>query len=108
MLEFLLPHKLVPAAPAAAPVGVAGPFSKAIGSSFKHACSHLQRALWLALPISLLGLLPSIFLLQVYNRVVSRGPSQPERPQPHAASAVHQPHQSTYDERGTAAQEAAL
>lgn len=73
MIEFLLPHKLVSAASAAAPAGVAGPFSRAIANSFERSSSHLRQAAWLSLPISLLGLLPSIFLLQVYNRVISRG-----------------------------------
>ena len=73
MIEFLLPHKLIPAARAAAGAGVAGPFAGALAHSFERARPHLHQAAWLSLPISLLGLLPSIFLLQVYNRVISRG-----------------------------------
>ncbi|GAB2459861.1 hypothetical protein GCM10027082_08500 [Comamonas humi] len=51
------------------------PYSTAIATSFERASRHLRQAAWLSLPISLLGLLPSIFLLQVYNRVISRGGS---------------------------------
>ncbi len=76
MIEFLLPHKLVPAAKAAGAAGIAGSagaFAGAIGHSFERARPYLRQAAWLSLPISLLGLLPSIFLLQVYNRVIARG-----------------------------------
>lgn len=48
-------------------------FATAIADSFQKARPQLQRAAWLSLPIGLLGLLPSIFLLQVYNRVIARG-----------------------------------
>src|SRR2546427_1249734 len=50
-----------------------GAFASAIAESFDRAAHQLRRAGWLSLPISLLGLLPSIFLLQVYNRVIARG-----------------------------------
>lgn len=48
-------------------------YSTAIADAFRRALGQLHNAAWLSLPISLLGLLPSIFLLQVYNRVISHG-----------------------------------
>uniref|UniRef100_UPI00333EE3CD ABC transporter transmembrane domain-containing protein n=1 Tax=Pseudomonas helleri TaxID=1608996 RepID=UPI00333EE3CD len=73
MIQYLLPRQLGTASGQNAPAGKAGPFANAIATSFDNAARHLRRAAWLSLPISLLGLLPSIFLLQVYNRVISRG-----------------------------------
>lgn len=77
MIRYLLPHSL--AARAGTPEGAqaatspASPYSSAIAASFRKAALQLRRAAWLSLPISLLGLLPSVFLLQVYNRVIARG-----------------------------------
>ena len=73
MIEFLLPHKLMHSAKTAVQADAAGPYANAIADSFNGASRHLRQAAWLSLPISLLGLLPSVFLLQVYNRVISRG-----------------------------------
>ncbi|WP_236904052.1 ABC transporter transmembrane domain-containing protein [Comamonas serinivorans] len=79
MIEYLLPRHLLSASAQQAltggnVVGDAGHgYSSAIARSFSRASRHLHQAAWLSLPISLLGLLPSIFLLQVYNRVISRG-----------------------------------
>ncbi|MGE8492289.1 peptidase domain-containing ABC transporter [Comamonas sp.] len=78
MIEYLLPRALVSRTEATAQAqeaeaATASPFAAAMATSFAHAKGHLHQAVWLSLPISLLGLLPSIFLLQVYNRVISRG-----------------------------------
>jgi ATP-binding cassette subfamily C protein LapB len=79
MIEYLLPRHLLSASAQQALTGgaVAGDassgYANAIADSFSRASPHLHRAAWLSLPISLLGLLPSVFLLQVYNRVISRG-----------------------------------
>lgn len=50
-------------------------FGEAIANASLQAREFLKMAAWLSLPIGLLGLLPSIFLLQVYNRVLARGGS---------------------------------
>ena len=72
MIRYLLPRQWVQAA--GPPPGTeAGPYAAAIAQSMRKAGGQLRRAAWLSLPISLLGLLPSIFLLQVYNRVIARG-----------------------------------
>jgi len=78
MIEYLLPRALVSRTEATAQAqeaeaATASPFASAMATAFAHAKGHLHQAVWLSLPISLLGLLPSIFLLQVYNRVISRG-----------------------------------
>ena len=75
MIRYLLPHQLVKATSASPGTDASRPFSNAIAESFANATQQLRRAAWLSLPIGLLGLLPSIFLLQVYNRVISRGGS---------------------------------
>lgn len=73
MIRYLLPHQLVKTA-GTSPEAETGPsFSTAIANSFQKSHSQLLKAAWLSLPIGLLGLLPSIFLLQVYNRVIARG-----------------------------------
>lgn len=53
----------------------ASPFASTIAQSVEQARGFLHMAAWLSLPIGLFGLLPSIFLLQVYNRVLARGGS---------------------------------
>ena len=73
MIRYLLPHQLVKVTSALSGANTAQSFSCAIADSFDKATQELQRAAWLSLPIGLLGLLPSIFLLQVYNRVIARG-----------------------------------
>ena len=49
------------------------PYADAIANACQKAWPQIRMAAWLSLPIGLLGLLPSIFLLQVFNRVISRG-----------------------------------
>lgn len=73
MLQYLLPRQLLTATDKDGQTGKTSGFSSAIRDSFDRSSRHLRRAAWLSLPISLLGLLPSIFILQVYNRVISRG-----------------------------------
>ena len=73
MIRYLLPHQLVKATSASSGTEAAQPFATSIADSFHKATQELRRAAWLSLPIGLLGLLPSIFLLQVYNRVIARG-----------------------------------
>jgi ATP-binding cassette subfamily C protein LapB len=73
MIRYLLPRQLAKAAEIPSGAETGGPFASAIAQSFDRAAYQLRRAAWLSLPISLLGLLPSIFLLQVYNRVIARG-----------------------------------
>ena len=73
MLQYLLPRHLLTATDKNLQAGKAAVCATAIADSFDKASRHLRQAAWLSLPISLLGLLPSIFLLQVYNRVISRG-----------------------------------
>lgn len=73
MLQYLLPRQLLTAVDKDEQTGKTSGYSSAIRESFDRASRHLRRAAWLSLPISLLGLLPSIFILQVYNRVISRG-----------------------------------
>lgn len=73
MLQYLLPRQLLAATDKDEQTGKTSGFSSAIRDSFDRSSRHLRRAAWLSLPISLLGLLPSIFILQVYNRVISRG-----------------------------------
>lgn len=66
MIKLLLPRQLV----AQPPAGQApGPLAFA----FQKAYSLLKRAAAWSLPISFFGLLPSIFVLQVYDRVIARG-----------------------------------
>jgi len=48
-------------------------YANAIREAGRNAAAQIAHAAWLSLPISLFGLLPSIFLLQVYNRVITRG-----------------------------------
>lgn len=69
MLKFLLPSQLVAAAPVESDVG---PYAGALGAAFRDAYPLIRTAAWWSLPISLFGLLPSIFLLQVYDRVIYR------------------------------------
>jgi ATP-binding cassette subfamily C protein LapB len=73
MLQYLLPRQLLTAVDKDEQTGKTSGYGSAIRDSFDRASRHLRRAAWLSLPISLLGLLPSIFILQVYNRVISRG-----------------------------------
>jgi ATP-binding cassette subfamily C protein LapB len=72
MIRYLLPRQLAKAAGTPPGTETAGPYATAIADAFRKASEQLRRAAWLSLPISLLGLLPSIFLLQVYNRVIAR------------------------------------
>jgi ATP-binding cassette subfamily C protein LapB len=72
MLKYLLPRQLVAlAAPAAGDSRYAG----AMRDAFAAAYPSIRAAAWWSLPISLFGLLPSIFLLQVYDRVIYRSGS---------------------------------
>ena len=73
MIRYLLPRQLAKATAMPSGTETVGAFASAIAESFDRAAHRLRRAGWLSLPISLLGLLPSIFLLQVYNRVIARG-----------------------------------
>ena len=73
MIRYLLPRQLAKATAMPSGTETVGAFASAIAESFDRAAHQLRRAGWLSLPISLLGLLPSIFLLQVYNRVIARG-----------------------------------
>ncbi|RMX06307.1 ATP-binding cassette domain-containing protein [Corticibacter populi] len=73
MIKYLLPSRLLPQQPSEQEAAAAGVYAGAIATACHSAWQHLRRAAWLSLPISLLGLLPSIFLLQVYNRVIARG-----------------------------------
>lgn len=74
MIEYLLPRQWGRTASGReVEAGKRPSYSSAIAASFDKASGHLRQAAWLSLPISLLGLLPSIFILQVYNRVISRG-----------------------------------
>ncbi len=69
MIKFLLPSQLVadlPGEPGASP------YAGALHKAFRDAYPLVKSAAWRSLPISLFGLLPSIFLLQVYDRVLSR------------------------------------
>ncbi|GLS14495.1 peptidase domain-containing ABC transporter [Hydrogenophaga electricum] len=69
MIKLLLPRQLVnrPSAP-----DEQRPFAQALPQAFERAYPLLRRAAMGSLPISLFGLLPSIFVLQVYDRVISR------------------------------------
>lgn len=69
MIKFLLPSQLVADRPE---VPGASPYAGALNDAFRAAYPLVKSAAWLSLPISLFGLLPSIFLLQVYDRVLSR------------------------------------
>ncbi|MGB3070740.1 MAG: ATP-binding cassette domain-containing protein [Ottowia sp.] len=73
MIEYLLPRKLGAAVAQEVQGEKRSGYYSAIADAFDRASGHLRQAAWLSLPISLLGLLPSIFILQVYNRVISRG-----------------------------------
>ena len=73
MIRYLLPRQLAKATAMPSGTETVGAFATAIAESFDRAAHQLRRAAWLSLPISVLGLLPSIFLLQVYNRVIARG-----------------------------------
>lgn len=75
MLKYLLPSRLQPLSP---PEGkhhasTTSPYAAAIADACTGAWQHVRAAAWLSVPIGLLGLLPSIFVLQVYNRVIARG-----------------------------------
>lgn len=73
MIRYLLPRRLL-TSPAETPEALArSPYSGAIREASQQAHPFLLRAAWLSLPIGLFGLIPSIFLLQVYNRVLMRG-----------------------------------
>jgi len=79
MLKYLIPRRLLSAQTQQTLAGfdldgnARSGHANAIANAFGRASRHLQQSAWLSLPISLLGLLPAIFLLQVYNRVISRG-----------------------------------
>ncbi|KAF1046719.1 MAG: Leukotoxin export ATP-binding protein LtxB [Xylophilus sp.] len=70
MIRFLLPRQLVAQA---APDPACGAFGHALGDAFRDAWPALVRAAWWSVPISFCGLLPSIFVHQVYDRVIARG-----------------------------------
>lgn len=69
MIKFLLPRQLVVKGPASER---AHPYAAALSDAFERAYPALKRAALWSVPISLFGLLPSIFVLQVYDRVISR------------------------------------
>lgn len=69
MLKFLLPRQLVAEAPSQPG---ASPHAAALGNAFRAAYPLIRTAAWWSVPVSLFGLLPSIFLLQVYDRVIYR------------------------------------
>lgn len=69
MIKFLLPRQLVARAPDEAGTH---PYAAALSQAFERAYPLLKRAALWSVPISLFGLLPSIFVLQVYDRVISR------------------------------------
>ncbi|THT99971.1 ATP-binding cassette domain-containing protein [Lampropedia puyangensis] len=75
MIKYLLPSSLLQAPPESgeASTGQTGSYATAIHTASAGAWQHVRMAAWLSLPIGLLGLLPSLFVLQVYNRVISRG-----------------------------------
>ncbi|WP_198970019.1 peptidase domain-containing ABC transporter [Xylophilus sp. ASV27] len=69
MIKFLLPRQLVAQRPAPPESGACG---DAVGVAFRTAYPTLVRAAWWSVPISIFGLLPSIFTLQIYERVIYR------------------------------------
>ena len=69
MIKFLLPTQLVAERPVEPG---ASPYAGALHAAFRDAYPLIKSAAWRSIPISLFGLLPSIFLLQVYDRVLSR------------------------------------
>ncbi|WP_034388678.1 peptidase domain-containing ABC transporter [Comamonas composti] len=73
MLGYLHPFPTTAAASASPPGDTQDSPASAIAHAFAKARQQLHKAAWLSLPIGLLGLLPSIFLLQVYNRVIAHG-----------------------------------
>ncbi|RYF83148.1 MAG: ATP-binding cassette domain-containing protein [Comamonadaceae bacterium] len=73
MLKYLLPTQLVaPTGDGADGDASASPHASTLERAFGKAYPLIRRAAWWSLPISLSGLLPSIFLLQVYDRVIYR------------------------------------
>ncbi|MES2423285.1 MAG: ATP-binding cassette domain-containing protein [Pseudomonadota bacterium] len=69
MLKFLLPRQLVNKT---ATDSAVTPYGGALHDAFTSAYPLVKQAAWWSLPISLFGLLPSIFTLQVYDRVIGR------------------------------------
>jgi len=69
MLKFLLPRQLVADVPDEPGASV---YASALSKGFAAAYPLIRNAAWWSLPISLFGLLPSIFMLQVYDRVIYR------------------------------------
>lgn len=69
MLKLLLPRQLTKKA-ANDPSG--SPYAGTLNDAFTAAYPFVRRAAWWSLPISLFGLLPSLFTLQVYDRVINR------------------------------------
>lgn len=69
MIKLLLPRQLVARVPTD---GTESPFAQGLTQAFDDAYPLLKRAALWSLPISLFGLLPSVFVLQVYDRVISR------------------------------------
>lgn len=69
MIKYLLPRELV-----SAPEAGSGdsPYADGLYKAFELARPFLKRAALRSIPISLFGLLPSIFILQVYDRVILR------------------------------------
>ncbi len=65
MIKLLLPQQLVAPPPA-------GEAKGPLASAFESAYPLLRRAAAWSLPISFFGLLPAIFVLQVYDRVIAR------------------------------------
>ncbi|RYZ10746.1 MAG: ABC transporter, partial [Comamonadaceae bacterium] len=70
MLKLLLPKQLVGNVSAAPGTSL---YADALRQAFGASYPLIRAAAWSSIPISLFGLLPSIFLLQVYDRVIYRG-----------------------------------
>ncbi len=69
MLKFLLPRQLVNQVNTDPAVN---PYGNALSEAFYAAYPTVKKAAWWSLPISLFGLLPSLFTLQIYDRVIYR------------------------------------
>lgn len=69
MLKFLLPRQLVNQVNTDPAVN---PYGNALSEAFYTAYPTVKKAAWWSLPISLFGLLPSLFTLQIYDRVIYR------------------------------------
>lgn len=75
MIKYLLPSRLLPLSKpeGESDASTPSPYAASIADACAGAWQHVRTAAWLSVPIGLFGLLPSIFVLQVYNRVIARG-----------------------------------